>query len=99
MNLLTRFVCYTYVTYVVLLESYNCKYVLIKLEDVPIDHPVDYPDNEGSNHSNPPKEAKDPLKHDENMFNPNEGKYVQQIIKQFSRISDMIFNRIYNIPS
>ena len=85
MDLLTRFVCYTYVTYVILPESKKCKYVVIKVEAVSIEHQVDYPNDEGSNHSKHQKDAKALLKHDETMKNPNEGKLVQQFILLSSR--------------
>lgn len=86
MNLLARFVCSAYMSYVVLPESYISKYILIKLEDSTIDQPIYSSNHEDLDYPEPKEEVKELLKDDKIISNRNERRLYQQNINSSFRM-------------
>ena len=86
MNFLARFVCSAYMSYVVLPESYISKYILIKLEDSTIDHPIYSSNHEDVDYPEPKEEVKELWKGAKNISNRNERKLYQQNINSSFRM-------------
>ena len=86
MNCLTRFVLHAYMAYVFLPESYVSKYILIRLEDFTIEHPVDSPNHEDLDYPEPQEKMQVLSKDGKHINNVNGRRLNQQNIKSSFRM-------------
>ena len=86
MNCLTRFVLHAYMAYVFLPESYVSKYILIRLEDFTIEHPVYSPNHEDLDYPEPQEKMQVLSKDGKHINNVNGRRLNQQNIKSSFRM-------------
>lgn len=86
MNCFTRFVLHAYMVYVFLPESYVSKYILIRLEDFAIEHPVYSPNHEDLDYPEPQEKMQVPSKDGKHNDNVNGRRLNQQNIKSSFRM-------------